>query len=260
MTAHTSWQSQAELTAGVYNTSIRNGYIPIMSMLADLGILLHLARGELCNQELTSHAGCNPEMLVAQIRACASGFEIPITIENLISKNSLLSCEQIQLMLCDEGCYESIRLPQVEHVWKLIHIAVYVFDHKLGSFFLQYMVEESTTHSENLFVCKAKVIYRVEIWPDCAETLYRYHRSYCGQCTMGHCTQDFVIKYAAAFLDWAKVALQIFIMWTARCFQGDSHMNQVITLTVSLVVVESLFTCKQRIIVLWNVGLDFILF
>lgn len=104
---------QAELTAGIYNTEDRDGYLPTVSMLADLGASLHVAGADTLNSKQPSEANCNPETLHAQIRACAAAFQVPIGVQNTGSMKDDSSWDRLLQVVLDESRYRSINLPLV---------------------------------------------------------------------------------------------------------------------------------------------------
>ncbi|XP_010270251.2 PREDICTED: inactive beta-amylase 4, chloroplastic, partial [Nelumbo nucifera] len=57
----------AELTAGYYNTSLRDGYDPLASMLSRYGAALHVSCLEMIDSETPSAYLCSPEGLLQQV-------------------------------------------------------------------------------------------------------------------------------------------------------------------------------------------------
>ncbi|PIA58308.1 hypothetical protein AQUCO_00500321v1 [Aquilegia coerulea] len=57
----------AELTAGYYNTALRDGYEPLASVLSRHGVALHVSCLEMIDSETPSNYGCSPEGLLEQV-------------------------------------------------------------------------------------------------------------------------------------------------------------------------------------------------
>ncbi|KAF8409738.1 hypothetical protein HHK36_005817 [Tetracentron sinense] len=72
----------AELTAGYYNTALRDGYDPLASMLSRHGVALHISCLEMMDSETPRTSLCSPEGLLQQIRAVSKKRLIHLTGRN----------------------------------------------------------------------------------------------------------------------------------------------------------------------------------
>lgn len=76
----------AELTAGYYNTSYRDGYAPIAAVFARHGVALNFPCVEMLDSEHPERCYCSPEGLLAQMTHVAQHANIPITGENAMQR------------------------------------------------------------------------------------------------------------------------------------------------------------------------------
>ncbi|GMH45403.1 hypothetical protein BSKO_13360 [Bryopsis sp. KO-2023] len=111
------WQNQPshppELTAGIYHTTDRDGYVPILSMLSEMGVSIHVSGGELSNASQPENFDSNPEATLAHLRACAAAFRVPFTIQNLTVMDEKASWDRIRKLMFEEDSCGSISLPQI---------------------------------------------------------------------------------------------------------------------------------------------------
>jgi hypothetical protein len=68
---HQGWL-QAELTAGINHTSMREGYLPIMDALARWECDVLMSACEQATQQQPNKAACDPEALISHVHTCAS--------------------------------------------------------------------------------------------------------------------------------------------------------------------------------------------
>ncbi|MCO5573586.1 hypothetical protein L7F22_027358 [Adiantum nelumboides] len=86
----------AELTAGYYNTRIRDGYLPIAQMFGRHGVTLNFTCFEMRDEEqYPTCARCSPEGLLKQITLAARKASVPLAGENA-------------LMRFDEGAHNQV--------------------------------------------------------------------------------------------------------------------------------------------------------
>lgn len=76
----------AELTAGYYNTSYRDGYDSIAAVFARHGAALNIPCMEMFDSEQPEICCCSPEGLIRQMREVARRGNIPLTGENAIER------------------------------------------------------------------------------------------------------------------------------------------------------------------------------
>ncbi|KAL8150701.1 hypothetical protein V2J09_020509 [Rumex salicifolius] len=72
----------AELTAGYYNTFLRNGYDPLASMLLHHGAAMHISCLEMMDEDTLPAYRCSPEGLLRQLRATARKKKVSLTGRN----------------------------------------------------------------------------------------------------------------------------------------------------------------------------------
>lgn len=72
----------AELTAGYYNTSTRDGYLPVFQALSAQNAGVLLSMGEVHTSDKSSEHCSDPERLLAAQRTAAAALHMPVTIEN----------------------------------------------------------------------------------------------------------------------------------------------------------------------------------
>ena len=74
----------AELTAGYYNSSDRNGYNDIIALCAKYGAALTLTCVEMCDSQHPPEALCGPEGLLRRIKESAASLHVPLAGENAL--------------------------------------------------------------------------------------------------------------------------------------------------------------------------------
>lgn len=76
----------AELTAGYYNTRERDGYIPIMKMLAENDVGVSFTCVEMRDCEHPREGLCSPEGLLSQVLAAAAKYNVSVAGENALQR------------------------------------------------------------------------------------------------------------------------------------------------------------------------------
>ncbi|XWS09670.1 hypothetical protein CRYUN_Cryun39dG0009000 [Craigia yunnanensis] len=84
----------AELTAGYYNTALRDGYDAIVSVLSRHGAALHIPCLEMMDSETPPTYLCSPEGLLKQIQSISKK-----TIINLIGRNTTERLDKVSIIL-----------------------------------------------------------------------------------------------------------------------------------------------------------------
>jgi beta-amylase len=119
------WYNQAahaaELTAGLYNTGPRNGYLGCCQVLARHGAGLVLTGGEMRDCEQPSYALASPESLLLQLRATAASQQVPVTLSNLASRFDGDALGELERKAFEGACYRGVDL---EHVDAIVFNAV----------------------------------------------------------------------------------------------------------------------------------------
>ncbi|KAF6153756.1 hypothetical protein GIB67_000989 [Kingdonia uniflora] len=92
----------AELTAGYYNTALRDGYDPLASMLSRHGAALHISCLEMIDNETPSNYRCSPEGLLQQIRMLSKK-----RIINLTGRNADERFDKDGLRQIIANCYQA---------------------------------------------------------------------------------------------------------------------------------------------------------
>lgn len=90
----------AELTAGYYNTALRDGYDPVASVLSRHGAALHISCLEMMDNETPTTYFCSPEGLLEQIRAVSKK-----RIIDLIGRNANERVDKTGLWQIHANCY-----------------------------------------------------------------------------------------------------------------------------------------------------------
>lgn len=85
----------AELTAGYYNTRVRDGYLPIAQMLRRHGAAFNFTCLEMNDLEHPRDAKCMPEALVRQVVKAAREAEVELSGENALPRYDRTAYEQI---------------------------------------------------------------------------------------------------------------------------------------------------------------------
>ncbi|GAB4845958.1 Inactive beta-amylase 4, chloroplastic [Ancistrocladus abbreviatus] len=86
----------AELTAGYYNTALRDGYDPLASMLFRHSCALHISCLEMTDSETQPIYLCSPEGLLQQLRTASRGRTIILTGRNYSERFDKAGLQQIQ--------------------------------------------------------------------------------------------------------------------------------------------------------------------
>lgn len=111
------WYNQsahaAELTAGIYNTVNRDGYLPIFKPLEKYHASLQLTSAEMRNSEQHAQALCDPEKQLAQQRTTAAALMIPVGLENALVRFDEPALVRLETSLFDRSISHGIELPQV---------------------------------------------------------------------------------------------------------------------------------------------------
>ncbi|KAI5060926.1 hypothetical protein GOP47_0023431 [Adiantum capillus-veneris] len=76
----------AELTAGYYNTRLRDGYKRIAQMFGRHGVVLNFTCIEMKDMEQPGEAMCSPENLIRQVMLAARYAEVPVAGENALPR------------------------------------------------------------------------------------------------------------------------------------------------------------------------------
>ncbi|XP_057461969.1 inactive beta-amylase 4, chloroplastic isoform X1 [Actinidia eriantha] len=97
----------AELTAGYYNTAVRDGYDPLASMLSRHRAALQISCFEMMDNEAPETYCCSPERLLQQIRTVSNK-----RIIHLTGRNSYERFDKAGLQQIHTNCYS----PQAEAV------------------------------------------------------------------------------------------------------------------------------------------------
>lgn len=111
------WYNQAahaaELTAGHYNTSSRNGYLAFCQVLARHKAGLVLTGAEMRDCEQPSYALASPESLLLQLRATAASQHVPVTLSNLSTRFDADALAEFERKSFDAASYRGIDLAHV---------------------------------------------------------------------------------------------------------------------------------------------------
>ncbi|KAK9152394.1 hypothetical protein Syun_010703 [Stephania yunnanensis] len=91
----------AELTAGYYNTAMRDGYDPLASVLSRHGAALHISCLEMIDSETPSNYRCSPEGLLQQIRTVSNK-----RIIHLTGRNANERFDKAGLLQIVTNCYQ----------------------------------------------------------------------------------------------------------------------------------------------------------
>ncbi|KAJ7963620.1 Beta-amylase [Quillaja saponaria] len=97
----------AELTAGYYNTALRDGYDPVASVLSRYGAALHISCLEMMDNESPQPYLCSPEGLLQQIWTVSKKRTV-----DLIGRNDKERFDKAGLLQIHANCYH----PQAEAV------------------------------------------------------------------------------------------------------------------------------------------------
>jgi hypothetical protein len=106
--------AQAELTAGLYNTGSRSGYLAFCQVLARHNVGLVLTGGEMRDCEQPSYALASPEALLLQLRATAASQQVPVTLGNLSTRFDQAALSELERKSFEPSCYRGIDLTHVD--------------------------------------------------------------------------------------------------------------------------------------------------
>lgn len=104
----------AELTAGIFNTSERDGYLPLLLCLHKHGVRPTLTGGELRTSEQPGHALADPEGLQLQIRAGAAALQLPVCLSNSGPSFEPSALAELERKAFEPACSQGIELPPVD--------------------------------------------------------------------------------------------------------------------------------------------------
>lgn len=112
------WYNQAahaaELTAGLYNTGSRSGYLAFCQVLSRHRVGLVLTGGEMRDCEQPSYALASPEALLLQLRATAASQQVPVTLGNLSTRFDQAALSELERKSFEPACYRGIDLEHVD--------------------------------------------------------------------------------------------------------------------------------------------------
>lgn len=112
------WYNQAahaaELTAGLYNTGSRNGYLAFCQVLARHKARLVLTGSEMRDCEQPSYALASPETLLLQLRATAASQQVPVTLANLSVRFDGDALGELERKALQPASYRGIDLDHVQ--------------------------------------------------------------------------------------------------------------------------------------------------
>lgn len=107
---------QAELTAGLYNTGSRNGYLTFCQVLAQHKAGLVLNGAEMRDCEQPSYALASPETLLLQLRATAASQHVPVTLSNLSQRFDADALAEFERKGFDSASFRGIDVSHVNAV------------------------------------------------------------------------------------------------------------------------------------------------
>lgn len=105
---------QAELTAGLYNTGSRSGYLAFCQVLSRHHVGLVLTGGEMRDCEQPSYALASPEALLLQLRATAASQQVRVTLGNLSTRFDQAALSELERKSFEPACYRGIDLEHVD--------------------------------------------------------------------------------------------------------------------------------------------------
>lgn len=108
--------TQAELTAGIFNTAERDGYLPLLTVLARHGCGVCLTCAELRSAEQPAHALADPEQLLRQVRAGAAALHLPLTLGNRDVSFAPGAFAALAQSALQPAVYRGIELPPADSV------------------------------------------------------------------------------------------------------------------------------------------------
>ncbi|KAK9820271.1 hypothetical protein WJX72_008396 [[Myrmecia] bisecta] len=130
----------AELTAGIFNTHKRDGYTPVVALLARANAKLLVGNAEMRNTEQPLHAACGPEEQLLQWRTTAAALGVPVGLENTLLRFDPAAYNKLETTIYTPCCSEGIDLPRP---------ASLTFKHMCNDLF-----EPANWHDFKLFVRK----------------------------------------------------------------------------------------------------------
>jgi hypothetical protein len=106
---HLRWPAlQAELTAGLYNTGARNGYLAFCQVLALQGVSLVLTGAEMRDCEQPSYALASPEALLLHLQATAASQHVRTSFANLSTRFDQDALAELERKAFANSCYRGI--------------------------------------------------------------------------------------------------------------------------------------------------------
>lgn len=105
---------QAELTAGIYNTSERDGYLSILRMLARHRCGVAIAGAEAVASEQPTHAMSDPETLLLQVRAGAAALQLPVALGNLKPVCGARALAEVEAKAFSAASYRGVEVPPAD--------------------------------------------------------------------------------------------------------------------------------------------------
>lgn len=106
----------AELTAGIYNTSARNGYLPLLKLLEQHGVSAQLPCAELRTGQQSSEMMSDPQQLLLQMRGAASALHVPVSLENSGPLRELTALEEMERKMFEKAVYQGVDIHPAVHL------------------------------------------------------------------------------------------------------------------------------------------------
>lgn len=94
----------SELTAGIYNTVHRDGYLQLFKVAAGHGAGVVLTNADLRNHGQHGQALCGPEDLLRQQRTVAAALQLAVTVENAVA----CACDDTSLQSLQATLFERV--------------------------------------------------------------------------------------------------------------------------------------------------------
>jgi beta-amylase len=109
---HKSRSHAAELTAGYYNAGDRNGYAPLLAVLARHSARVSFTCVEMRDCEHPPEAHCSPQGLLQQVVETAAAAGVPLSGENALQRYDHFAFDRIAESAFGHqaraGCLESL--------------------------------------------------------------------------------------------------------------------------------------------------------